>query len=144
MKTNNETLENYEPLLQDFAEYVISTLGRSTGTGIIYKSSARRYITFFYTKNKSETSLTINQAYLEGFITWLRNENCMDGTVEARVYAIRRFWRFLYKKEMAPPPVSLDILEIRFKKEFKRTIPVAEQDYFKMLRNINADLRIIK
>jgi site-specific recombinase XerD len=139
----NEFPEHVQHLLEEFQEtYLITMKRRKPATVYAYLSDAKLYIEFLREKDPDLANLTINEdlyirflthLYQRGNLTHRRKKKLEDNTVSRRLSGITAFWKFLYRKKMAPVAISRELMDIEVRYERNPTLPVAKVEYQSLL-----------
>jgi len=130
-------------LLDRFEYYLTRILGKSATTGVSYKSHARGFAEYFYLDHPEDIPLTITKSLFESYIAWLRMHSLAEATIEAHVYGVYKFWKFLYREHLAVTPEPMELMELQFRKILNPSRPIPTSDFDKLLGGISEELRAI-
>ena len=99
-----------------------------------YTSAVKAYGAYLQEHHLGLEHLTVDECLFRSFLAHLRqrkhtshhDKELADSTISRYLSAVHAFWKFLYRKGLASPVLSRELMDIEISYDRNPTIPVVE------------------
>lgn len=119
--------------LDDFSEYLAGERDRKRSTIGDYRRDVKLFAAFIarVVGRPAETSdLTIDN--FQAFVAAERQAGRAGSSVARRAFGLRAYWVYLFKRRLANRPLSLDEMDLRFKRKQIHQRILTKQEFFRL------------
>jgi len=114
-------------LLDDFADiYLLGEKNRKPLTIKAYVADVKRYLLYLQPDDDAVLNITVNGNLFQQYLVYLRKQDMEDSTVSRRLSGLIAFWKFLYKRRMAPPVMDREDMDIEITYERNPTRRISD------------------